>query len=198
MWKSIDNAQISVRPQFVPAGFKSTPIHKDGTYISTSLGNIAAIDGMTGEQQWTFDTGTWKHGTPANMGFNHRGVSYWAQDEKQRILMATNNVLWSIVAETGQPDMSFGNNGKVDLTLGLGRGRSLTVFNTAAPSIVDNTIIIGGVVQDSPMLGLEVPAKQSDLPPATYEVLMLTRAKRIGFFILSSGRRIGQRNLGRQ
>ena len=105
---------------------------------------MVAIDGMTGEQRWTFDTGTWEHGTPANMGFNHRGVSYWAQDEKQRILMATNNAyLWSIVAETGQPDMSFGNNGKVDLTLGLGREIDRSRYSiTAAPSIVNNTIII--------------------------------------------------------
>ena len=167
-WTSIDNAQVTLRPQFVPAGFKSTPIHKDGTlYISTSLGNIAAIDGMTGEQKWTFDTGTSEHGRPANMGFNHRGVSYWANDEKQRILMGTNNAyLWSIVAETGQPDRNFGDNGKIDLTVGLGREIDRSRYSiTAAVTIVNDTIVIGGAVQDSPMLGLEVPAKQSDLPP---------------------------------
>ena len=167
-WASVDNAQISERPQFVPAGFKSTPVQKDGIlYISTSLGNIAAIDAVTGEQLWAFDTGTWEHGRPANMGFNHRGVSYWAKEGKQRILMGTNNAyLWSIIAETGQPDMSFGNEGKIDLTIGLGREIDRSRYSiTAAPTIVNDTIIIGGVVQDSPMLGLEVPAKQSDMPP---------------------------------
>ena len=167
-WASVDNAQVSARPQFVPAGFKSTPVQKDGIlYTSTSLGNIAAINAVTGQQLWTFDTGTWEHGRPANMGFNHRGVSYWEKDGKKRILMGTNNAyLWSIIAETGQPDVSFGNEGKIDLTIGLGRKIERSRYSvTAAPTIVNDTIIIGGAVQDSPMLGFEVPAKQSDMPP---------------------------------
>ena len=167
-WASVDNAQISVRPQFVPAGFKSTPVQKDGVlYTSTSLGNIAAINAVTGEQLWTFDTGTWEHGRPANMGFNHRGVSYWEKDGEKRILMGTNNAyLWSLNAETGQPDVNFGSEGKVDLTIGLGREIERSRYSvTAAPTIINDTIIIGGAVQDSPMLGFEVPARQSDLPP---------------------------------
>ena len=167
-WASVDNAQISVRPQFVPAGFKSTPVQKDGVlYTSTSLGNIAAINAETGEQLWTFDTGTWEHGRPANMGFNHRGVSYWEKNGEKRILMGTNNAyLWSLNAETGQPDVNFGSEGKVDLTIGLGREIERSRYSvTAAPTIINDTIIIGGAVQDSPMLGFEVPAKQSDLPP---------------------------------
>ena len=167
-WASVDNAQISVRPQFVPAGFKSTPVQKDGVlYTSTSLGNIAAINAVTGEQLWTFDTGTWEHGRPANMGFNHRGVSYWEKNGEKRILMGTNNAyLWSLNAETGQPDVNFGSEGKVDLTIGLGREIERSRYSvTAAPTIINDTIIIGGAVQDSPMLGFEVPARQSDLPP---------------------------------
>lgn len=167
-WASVDNAQISVRPQFVPAGFKSTPVQKDGVlYTSTSLGNIAAINAETGEQLWTFDTGTWEHGRPANMGFNHRGVSYWEKNGEKRILMGTNNAyLWSLNAETGQPDVNFGSEGKVDLTIGLGREIERSRYSvTAAPTIINDTIIIGGAVQDSPMLGFEVPARQSDLPP---------------------------------
>ena len=62
--------------------------------------------------------------------------------------------------------MNFGDNGKIDLTVGLGREIDRSRYSiTAAPTIVNDTIVIGGVVQDSPMLGLEVPAKQSDLPP---------------------------------
>ena len=127
VWGSVDNAQIAQRPQFVPAGFKSTPIQIDGTlYISTSLGNIAALDAVTGEQKWAFDTGTWEHGRPANMGFNHRGVGYWEEGSKKRIIMGTNNAfLWSIDAETGLPDRSFGREGKV-------RHMFLIIFGTIA------------------------------------------------------------------
>ncbi len=168
VWGSVDNAQIAQRPQFVPAGFKSTPIQIDGTlYISTSLGNIAALDAVTGEQKWAFDTGTWEHGRPANMGFNHRGVGYWEEGSKKRIIMGTNNAfLWSIDAETGLPDRSFGREGKVDLTIGLEREVNRSRYSiSAAPTIVNDTIIIGGIIQDSPMIGLEVPEKQTDMPP---------------------------------
>lgn len=167
VWDSVDNAQIAVRPLFVPAGFKSTPIQLDGTlYISTSLGNVAALDAITGEQKWTFDTGTWEHGRPANMGFNHRGVGYWEEGDKKRIIMGTNNAfLWSIDSETGLPDKNFGREGKVDLTQGLERDIVRARYSiTAAPTIVNDTIIIGGVIQDSPVIGWEVPEKQTDMP----------------------------------
>ena len=35
--------------------------------------------------------------------------------------VAANAFLWSLDAETGEPDPDFGSGGKVDLTLGLGR-----------------------------------------------------------------------------
>ena len=39
-WASVDNAQISERPQFIPAGFKSTPVQKDGILYILSLIHI--------------------------------------------------------------------------------------------------------------------------------------------------------------
>lgn len=167
-WDSVDNAQVAIRPQFVPAGYKSTPIQVgDSLYISTTLGNVVALDAVTGEQQWTFDTRTWEHGRPANMGFNHRGVGYWEEGDKQRIIMGTNNAfLWSIDAKTGLPDPNFGTGGKIDLTVGLGRDVNRAKYSvTAAPTIVNNIVVIGGVIQDSPMLGWEVPEKRTDIPP---------------------------------
>ena len=168
IWGSVDNAQIELRPNFVPAGFKATPIQVDGTlYLSTSLGNIVALDAKSGAQKWTFDTRTWEDGRPANMGFNHRGVDYWEEGDKKRIIMGTNNAyLWSIDAETGLPDMSFGTDGRVDLTIGLGREIDRSKYSIgAAPTIVNNTVVLGGIVQDSPVMGWEVPAKQTDMPP---------------------------------
>ena len=68
---------------------------------------------------------TWADGRPANMGFNHRGVSYYEKGDTKRILMSTNNAyLWSLDAETGKPDPAFGDGGKFDLTMGLGRPAS--------------------------------------------------------------------------
>ena len=171
IWESIDNQAVAERPQHVPSGFKATPITRNGTiYVSTPLGFIAAIDAQTGQQKWAFNTFTWEHGRPANNGFNHRGVTFWekptANGTEPRIIMPTANAfLWSIDAETGEPDLSFGVNGKTDLTLGLGRevDRSMIAHSAAVP-IVGNTVIIGSVVYDQPMFDM-VPEKLTDLPP---------------------------------
>ena len=171
IWDSVDNQAVLERPQFVPAGFKATPITRDGVlYVSTPLGHIAALDAKTGEEKWVFNTYTWEHGRPANNGFNHRGVTYWEKTtpngKEPRIIMSTANAfLWSIDAVTGKPDPTFGSNGKVDLTLGLGRAinRSMIAHSAAVP-IVGDTVVLGSVVYDQPMFD-DVPAKLTDLPP---------------------------------
>ena len=170
-WDSIDNQSVSERPQFVPSGFKATPITRNGIlYVSTPLGYIAAIDARTGEEKWTFSTNTWEQGRPANNGFNHRGVTFWDKPTddgfEPRIIMSTANAfLWSINAETGEPDDSFGTNGRVDLTEGLGRDvdRSMIAHSAAVP-IVGDTVIMGSVVYDQPMFDM-TPEKLTDLPP---------------------------------
>ena len=157
VWDSPDSRHIEDDDTHIPAGFKSTPI-KIGSalYTSTSLGYVAAIDATTGEQRWVFDTRTWEDGRPANMGFNHRGVAYWTDGTKHRILIGTNNAyLWSLDAATGVPDKTFGNNGKVDLTKGWGREIDRKTYSvTAAPVIVADTVVFGGVVSDAPLAGL--------------------------------------------
>ena len=171
IWDSVDNQAVLERPQFVPSGFKATPITRDGVlYVSTPLGHIAALDAKTGEEKWVFNTYTWEHGRPANNGFNHRGVTYWEKTtpngKEPRIIMSTANAfLWSIDAVTGEPDSTFGSNGKVDLTLGLGRAinRSMIAHSAAVP-IVGDTVVLGSVVYDQPMFD-DVPAKLTDLPP---------------------------------
>ena len=58
-WASIDNQAVIERPQFVPSGFKATPISRNGVlYVSTPLGYVAAIDARTGQEIWTFSTET--------------------------------------------------------------------------------------------------------------------------------------------
>lgn len=167
IWYSADNEAVKIRPDFVPGPYKSTPIKVgDVLYTSTSLGTVVALDAATGTELWSFDTGTWKDGRPANMGFNHRGVSYYEADGRARIFMGTNNAyLWSLDAKTGKPDPEFGDGGRVDLTEGLGRPVIRKLYsNTAAPMIVGDVIIMGSVVQDSPAYGYRTP-RRSMMPP---------------------------------
>lgn len=167
IWNSVDNQAIKDRPAFVPTAYKSTPIKVGKVlYTSTSLGSVVALDAATGKQIWTFDTRTWADGRPANIGFNHRGVSYYEKDGVKRILMGTNNAyLWSLDAATGKPDPDFGDGGKIDLTLGLGRPIIRALYsNTAAPMIVGDVVVMGAVVQDSPAYGFRME-KRAMMPP---------------------------------
>jgi len=159
-WDSPDNVLVAKDPQLTPWQFKATPVAIDGVlYVSTSLNQVAAIDGASGETLWVFDTQTWRKGRPTNLGFNHRGVAYWqgpSGDEEgtliARILMPTNDGrLFSLDAETGQPDPTFGINGVVDLKQGLGRAIEDKHYSViSAPMIVKNTIIVGSSIMDGP------------------------------------------------
>jgi quinoprotein glucose dehydrogenase len=166
-WKSPDNEFLNDKTGYAPQPFKSTPIKIGRTlYTSTPMGFVAAIDSVTGAQKWVFDTETYEHGRPANMGFNHRGVGYFERGNKRRVLMGTNNAfLWSLDANTGLPDKTFGVNGKVDLTIGLGRPVDRSKYsNTAAVTIVGDIVVLGSVISDMPLVGW-MPKKQIDMPP---------------------------------
>ncbi|MDT8428567.1 MAG: pyrroloquinoline quinone-dependent dehydrogenase [Pseudomonadales bacterium] len=152
-WDSPDNAIFSTDSRASAGEFKSTPIMIDGIlYISTSLGQVAAIDAADGEQLWVFDTGSWKRGRHPNFNNNHRGVAYWSDGSIQRILMPANDgVLWSLDAETGLPDPGFGEAGQVDLKQGLGREVRPGQYGVvSAPTVVGDIVIVGSSISDGP------------------------------------------------
>ena len=111
-------------------------------YTFTGLGVIAAIDPGTGKTIWQFDPETWKAGRPTNLGFLHRGLSYWTDGTVERLFAGTHDAyLISVDAKTGKPDTAFGTGGRVDLTERLAfveRIRNYTV--TSAPVVVRNVV----------------------------------------------------------
>ena len=152
-WDSPDNLIVRKNRQLTPWGFKSTPIKIDNIlYISTSLGQVAAISADQGRTIWNFDTKSYEDGRPTNLGFNHRGVAYWADGEEGIILMPTNNAyLWALDAKTGKPKQDFGDGGKVDLTLGLGREVDRKLYSViSAPIVVGNIVVVGASIYDGP------------------------------------------------
>ncbi len=161
VWDTPDNAIFQQDDRASAGEYKSTPIMIDGVlYVSTSLGQVAAVDAATGEQRWVFDTGSWQRGRHPNFNNNHRGVSWWDDGGDGRVLMAANDgLLWSLNARTGQPDPSFGNEGVVDLKQGLGRDTRIGLYGAISPPIVVNdVIVVGSSISDGPLF-------QDQLPP---------------------------------
>ena len=124
-------------------------------YVSTSLNQVAALDAASGKTIWTYDPGTWKSGTPANVGLVHRGVSYWEDGDDRRILFGTGDAyLIALNADTGQPIQSFGDGGRVDLTKGLRRPVARELYAVTSPPIICGDIaVVGAVVLDAFAVG---------------------------------------------
>ena len=157
-WNSVDNTLVpgiveNSGPMLRPGSYKATPIVVDGSmYLPTSYGQIVALDPVSGETRWVFDTKTYEDGRPTNLGFNVRGVAYWEGEGGERIFFATNNsYLWSIDALTGLPDKSFGEQGRIDLTEGLGRPVDRGIYGVVSPPLVSgDRVIVNSIVVDGP------------------------------------------------
>ncbi len=136
----------------------ATPIMVDGVlYISTPLYQAAAIDARTGQTLWVHDPRTYEAGTPAPAPWTHRGVSYWANNGRARIVWGTGDgYLIAVDAETCIPAEDFGDGGRVDLTANLPRAvrgqrdnlNLLPLSSQSAPLVIGNTIIVGSSIND--------------------------------------------------
>lgn len=152
-WPSIDNALVDANPTARPGAYQDTPLMARGVlYTVTSLGQIAALDPSTGRARWTFDPGSWKTGRPGNLGFVHRGLAYWTDGRRERLLLGTGDAyLIAVDAATGALDPAFGEAGKVDLMAGVARATRATTFtNSSAPIVVRDVVVVGASVHDGP------------------------------------------------
>jgi quinoprotein glucose dehydrogenase len=158
-WRSADAEIAKANPQLKSWAWEATPLMAGGVlYVSTSFSQVAAIDAATGETRWVYDPETWKGGTPSNNGFVHRGVAYWADGNDRRILFGTGDgYLICLNAQTGKPISTFGQQGRIDLTQGLGRTVDRHLYGVSSPPILcRDVVVMGSKVHDFP-LAKEMP-----------------------------------------
>ena len=138
--------------------FEATPILVDGTlFLSTPLGQIIALDPVTGHERWRHDA---KVDPRTGFGdFTSRGVSSWrdpaaASDAacSRRIIAATiDGRLLALDARNGAPCADFGQRGVVSLREGL-RNRPFEFAEyevTSPPAIIDGLIVVGSAIADN-------------------------------------------------
>ena len=156
-WTSVDeklraeNPVIGAGRRFRTYAYEVTPLVVDGVlYTTTNLGQVAAIDPVTGETIWTYDPGLYLDGRPAVHGFLTRGLAWWSDGEEARLLYAGGRTwLVSIDAKTGKPDPAFGRNGRVDLTRGLGRTIDMSQYAvSSAPLVAGDTVVVGSAITE--------------------------------------------------
>src|SRR5579872_2689758 len=132
---------------FYPAGdngfrYGFNPIVIDGLmYLVGAHNAITAVDAVTGNKVWEHDLGETK------LSVTHRGVAYWESKDRgdRRILFSSGDQLQALDARTGKPVQAFGDNGKVNLRIGLGRDPdTIRRVQSGDPGrVFENLIILG-------------------------------------------------------
>ncbi|HUZ62045.1 MAG TPA: PQQ-binding-like beta-propeller repeat protein [Hanamia sp.] len=131
------------------------PIIIDNVLYGTSpLMKLFAVDATTGKQKWIFNPFDSFSGNKRFFFImnNCRGVAYWSDGKNdKRIFYTAGSDLYSINAENGKPEMSFGDSGKIDLHNDLGRDvKDLFVTATSPGVVYKNLIIMGTRVDEGP------------------------------------------------
>jgi quinoprotein glucose dehydrogenase len=115
---------------------------------------LIALDPQTGGERWRYDPQVPDKAIPYTAAC--RGVSYYAVPDAapdsecaNRIIEGTlDGRLIAVDARNGQPCNSFGNQGEVDIKVGMGKVYPGMVSITSPPTIVRGVIVTGHQVLD--------------------------------------------------
>ena len=154
---NVDDLQIAWR--FSTANFgpstdfnnPSTPLEIDGILYAdiASTRNVVALDATTGQVLWLWRPQEGDRYDEAPRKGAGRGVAYYTNGDKTRVIDVTPGYhLVSLDAKTGIPDPTFGNNGIVDLMVGLRNAEDdrfkYPDIGISAPPLVMNDVIVVG------------------------------------------------------
>lgn len=113
-------------------------------YGTTPSLNLFALHAATGKEIWRFNP-IEVLGKESSWAGVNRGVTFYENKELKRIFFCVGSYLLSVNVLTGEPDLNFGDHGKVDLQKGLTdneKDKFLLTSNT--PGIIfEDKIILG-------------------------------------------------------
>ena len=113
--------------------------------VSPSL-RVFALDAASGEMIWERPSPI-REGEASMGGVFIRGLMQW---QEQRIYYTAGTFLYALDAETGEPLMSFGDEGRVDLREGLGRDVENAGISATSPGVVfEDLLILGSALSET-------------------------------------------------
>lgn len=145
----------------IPSGSQGhvvTPLHVNGVlYGCTQSSQLFALDADTGKEIWHHDPKVKAN----NVYPRCRGVGYYQAPAEtaaalcsQRIIATTVDArLVAVDAKTGETCEDFGEHGSVSLRPRMGSPDQDLYFPTAAPTVVRNLVVVGGLVWDNQKTG---------------------------------------------
>jgi quinoprotein glucose dehydrogenase len=115
--------------------------------VVASNGSLVALDAATGKELWVHDfrDGAAGGGGRGGAGINgYRGLNYWASRDGSdgRLFVRAGGYLQAIDVKTGKLVGPFGDNGRVDLRLGIDRNDG-PVTSRSPGRVFENLIILG-------------------------------------------------------
>ena len=119
-------------------GLQTQPLMVDGlVYANTPGHRVIALDAATGALVWKFDSGLTSRGP-------NRGVTYWSNGTEARVFASVSTFLYALDAKTGEVMKDFGDGGRIDMRLGLGRDANPLNVTMSSPGVVYRDLIIIG------------------------------------------------------
>ncbi|MDA1370282.1 MAG: PQQ-binding-like beta-propeller repeat protein [Proteobacteria bacterium] len=129
----------------------STPLEIEGVLYANigSTRNVVALDATSGQVLWMFRYQEGDRYDEAPRKGSGRGVAYWSDGNNARVIdVSPGYLMVSLDAETGIPDSNFGDNGIVDLFVGVRNGDdpryAYPEIGLSAPPFVMNDVIVVG------------------------------------------------------
>ena len=142
----------------IRAEFEATPIEVKGVlYLISPKTRLFALDAATGKQLWVLDP---VEGSKVLGSMRNRGISFWSDGKESRIFLTVKQYIYAVNAKTGKLIDSFGDQGKVDLSKGLGHDDEGLFISMSSPGTVYKDLLICGswVAEELPALPGDIRA----------------------------------------
>ena len=143
VWE-FDNGEASVNNRSM---IQCNPLIIDGIlYSTTATLKVFALDAATGKRLWMFNP---DKDSIVTKGVN-RGLAFWQKGDSRKIFYASGEHLFALDPQKGELIPSFGKDGIIDLTKGLGRDVDGFQYQMNTPGIIHKDLyIVGGRVSES-------------------------------------------------
>lgn len=142
VWE-FDNGEASANDRSM---IQCNPLIIDGVlYGTTASMKVFALNAATGKRLWIFEP---TRDIPAR-GLN-RGLAFWEKDGEKKLFYGSGNHLFALNPETGELIPSFGRDGIIDLTKGLGKEVDGFRYHMNSPGVIFKDLyIVGGKVSET-------------------------------------------------
>jgi len=143
---------------------EATPLVIDGVLYTTvgTTRNVVAVDPQSGELLWVWRPNDGEaRFKAAPRKTSGRGLSYWSDGDANRrvFVVSPGFYLTALDPDTGRPVPGFGENGVVDLMIGVrGEVNENSSIGNSSPALVIGDVVIVGPAHE---VGMRPPSKEN-------------------------------------